>query len=135
MSLIDRPRVGFVAKTNFRTVDEYIGSFPKGVQATLKAVRQAIRKAVPEAEEFISYQMPAYRFHGRLLYFSGFKNHFSLFAVTPGVLRTFKGELSGYERGTKGTLRFPLDERVPVKLIRDIARYRANENLGRERKQ
>lgn len=120
-----------MAKTDFRSVDEYIGSLPKGVQATLETVRRAIREAVPQVEEYISYQMPAYKFHGRLLYFSAFKNHYSLFAVTPGVLRAFEMELSRYEGSKKGTIRFPLDKPVPVKLISDIARYRAKENLAR----
>jgi len=120
-----------MAKTDFRSVDEYIGTFPKDVQATLETIRRTIRKAVPEAEEVISYQMPAYKFHGRMLYFSAYKNHYSLFGATQGVRRAFKKELSRYE-GTKGTIRFPLDEPVPVKLIRDIAMYRARENLGRE---
>lgn len=122
-----------MAKTDFRTVDEYIGTFPIDVQATLETVRRTIQRAVPEAEEVISYQMPAFRFHGRLLYFSAFKNHYSLFGASHGVRKAFKKELSRYE-GTKGTLRFPLDEPVPVKLIRDIAMYRAKENLGREGK-
>jgi uncharacterized protein YdhG (YjbR/CyaY superfamily) len=119
-------------KTDFKTADEYIATLPKAVQPKLNAVRQAIRTAVPQAEEFISYQMPAYKFRGqRLLYFCAFKNHYSLFAITPGVLSTFKGELAGYERTSKGTLRFPLDEPVPVALIRAIAKFRAQENVAR----
>ena len=123
-----------MAKTDFRSVDEYIGTFPKDVQATLETIRRTIRKAVPEAEEVISYQMPAYKLHGRMLYFSAYKKHYSLFGATQSVRRAFKKELVRYE-GTKGTIRFPLDEPVPVKLIRDIARYRAKENLGREGKE
>jgi len=69
-----------------------------------------------------------------VLYFSAFKNHYSLFGATEGVRRAFKKELSRYEV-TKGTIRFPLDERVPVKLIRGIAKYRGKENLERKTKQ
>ncbi len=123
-----------MAKTEFRTVDEYIGTFPTDVQSKLQTVRRIIQKAVPEAEEVISYQMPAYKFHGRLLYFSAFKNHYSLFGATHGIRRAFKKELSRYE-GSKGTIRFPLDEPVPVKLIRDIATYRAKENMEKEGKE
>jgi uncharacterized protein YdhG (YjbR/CyaY superfamily) len=123
-----------MARTDFKSVDEYIATFPKEVQAILTTVRRTIRKAVPQAEELISYQIPAYKFHGRLLYFSAFKNHYSLFAVNEEVLRTFKKELARYERSGRGTVRFPLDEPVPVKLIRDIAAYRAKENLAREAK-
>jgi len=122
-----------MAKTDFRSVDEYIGTFPKDVQATLETIRRTIQKAVPEAKEVISYQMPAYKFHGRMLYFSAYKNHYSLFGATQDVRTAFKKELSRYE-GAKGTIRFPLNEPVPVKLIGDIARYRAKENLGREGK-
>ncbi len=117
-----------VAK-GFRSVDEYIGTFPKDVQDILETVRRTIQRAVPEAEEVISYQMPAFRFHGRLLYFSAYKNHYSLF----GAGKAFKKELSRYQ-GSKGTLRFPLDEPVPVKLISEIAKHRAKENLEREKK-
>ena len=122
-----------MAKTDFRSVDEYIASFPNEVQAKLQTLRRTIQKAVPGSEEIISYQMPAFKFHGRLLYFSAFKNHYSLFAATRGIRNAFKKELSRYEGG-EGTIRFPLDEPVPVKLIRDIAIYRAKENLGREGK-
>lgn len=90
-----------MAKTDFRSVDEYIGTFPRDVQATLQTVRRTVQKAVAEAEEVISYQMPAFKFPGRLLYVSAFKNHYSLFGATHGVRRAFKKELSRYE-GTGG---------------------------------
>ncbi len=118
-----------MARTGFRNVDEYVETFPKHVQGILETLRRAIRKAVPEAEEVISYNMPAFKFHGRLLYFSAYKNHYSLF----GAGKAFKKELSRYQ-GSKGTLRFPLDEPVPVKLISEIAKQRAKENLEREKK-
>src|SRR5213593_4310420 len=123
-----------MAKTDFRNVDEYVGTFPKAIQDKLELIRRTVQKVVPEAEEVISYQMPAFKFHGRLLYFSAYKNHYSLFGATHTVRKVFKKELSRYE-GMKGTLRFPLDEPVPVKLIRDIAVYKAKENLARERKE
>ncbi len=126
--------MNIMPKTGFKSVDEYVGTLPKDVQDTLETVRRTIQKAVPEAEELISYQMPAFKFHGPVLYFSAFKNHYSLFGATEGVRRAFKKELSRYEV-TKGTIRFPLDERVPVKLIRGIAKYRAKENLERKTKQ
>ena len=87
-----------MAKTDFRSVDEYIGTFPQDVQATLETIRRTIQKAVPEAEEVISYQMPAFKFHGRLLYFSAFKNHYSLFGATQSVRRAFREN----SRVTKG---------------------------------
>ena len=121
-----------MAKTDFKSVDEYIATQPKDVQAILRRVRSAIRKAVPDAEEMISYQIPAYRFHGWVVYFSGHKNHYSLSCPPPfSVFTAFKEELSPYEV-SKSAIRFPIDQPVPVKLIGDMARYRANENLNRE---
>lgn len=120
-----------MAKTIVRNVDEYIANFPRDVQATLETVRRTIQRAVPEAEELISYHMPAFRFHGRLLYFAAYKNHYSLF----GVRRDhFKEQLARYEGTDRGTIRFPLDEPVPVKLIREIAKHRAAQNLERDQK-
>jgi uncharacterized protein YdhG (YjbR/CyaY superfamily) len=120
-----------VAKTDLKTVDAYIATFPKEVQAVLETVRRAIQEAVPEAEEFISYQMPAYKFHGRLLYFSAFKEHYSLFGATQSVRDAFTDQLARHEAG-KGTLRFPLAEPVPVKLIQALAKQQARENLAKE---
>ena len=122
-----------MTKTGFRSVDEYIRTFPKDVQLKLQTLRRTIQKAVPDAEEVISYQMPAFKLHGRLLYFSAFKNHYSLFPGSKSIRNAFKNELARYE-GREGTIRFPLDEPVPVKLITDIAMYRAKENLDREEK-
>jgi len=122
-----------LARTHFTSVDEYIGTLPKDVQVILETVRRTIQNAVPEAQEVISYQMPAFKFHGPLVYFSAFKNHYSLFGANRGVRSAFRKELSRYEKA-KGTIRFPLDEPVPVKLIRAIAKYQAKENLERESK-
>jgi uncharacterized protein YdhG (YjbR/CyaY superfamily) len=118
-----------MAKTDFQSVDEYIATFPREVQAVLKTLRKAIREAVPEAEEAISYQMPAFRLHGPVLYLAAFKEHYSLFGVRPGVRDAFRKQLERHEAG-KGTLRFPLGEPVPVKLIQAIAKRQAKENLA-----
>lgn len=119
-----------MAEPGFASVDDYIGSFPPEVQAALRAVRRAIHEAVPEAEESISYQMPAYRLGGRpVLYFAAYKGHYSLFGTTEGVGKAFRKELSRYEGTGRGTLRFPLDEPVPVDLIHAIAAHRAKEAL------
>lgn len=122
-----------MAKTDFRSVDEYIASRPAVVQAALQRVRGAIRKAMPDAEEVISYQMPAYRLGGGVaIYFAGWKEHYSLYPTTAPLLAAFPDELARYEV-SKGTIRFPLDEPVPVKLIERIARFRAQEALARQR--
>ena len=116
-----------MAKTAFRSVAEYIASQPKPTRDVLKTVRSAIRKALPKAEEVISYQIPAYKLNGRVvIYFAGWKQHYSLYPATGGIPEAFKEELAPYEL-RKGTIRFPLSEPVPVRLIARIAKYRARE--------
>lgn len=114
-----------MAKTDFKTVDEYIASRPEAVRGVLERVRSTIRKAVPGAEEVISYQIPAYKLEGALvIYFAGWKQHYSLYPAIGGVVPAFADELAGYEV-SKGTIRFPLSQPVPVKLIARIAKFRA----------
>jgi uncharacterized protein YdhG (YjbR/CyaY superfamily) len=119
-----------MAKTDFKSIDEYIRSQPSAVQTVLKRVRSTIRKAVPKAEEVISYQIPAYKLQGRpVLYFAGWKEHYSLYPSNARLVAAFKDELARYEI-TKGTIRFPLSEPIPVKLIEGIAKFRAKEVAG-----
>jgi uncharacterized protein YdhG (YjbR/CyaY superfamily) len=116
-----------MAKTDFKSVDEYIASQPEAVQRILARVRSTIRKAVPGAEEVISYKIPAYKLHsGPVVYFAGWKQHYSLYPATAHVIAAFKDELAPYEI-RKGTIRFPLSEPVPAKLIGRIAKFRAKE--------
>ncbi len=122
-----------MAKTGFKSVDEYVASQPEAVQAILTRVRSTIRKAVPGAEEVISYKIPAYKLHsGPVLYFAGWKRHYSLYPASGRAVAAFKDELAPYEV-SKGTIRFPLAEPVPVKLIGRIAKFRAKEVAGREK--
>lgn len=122
-----------MAKTNFKTVNEYIASKPKNVQTVLKLVRDAIRKAVPEAEELISYQIPMYKMNGGpVLYFAGWKEHYSLYPLGDALAAEFKKELAAYEM-SKGTIRLPLSEAVPVKLIERIAKFRVQQLTAREK--
>jgi uncharacterized protein YdhG (YjbR/CyaY superfamily) len=122
-----------MAKTKFKSVNEYIASKRKDVQAVLKIVRDAIRKAVPEAEELISYQMPMYKLNGGpVLYFAGWKEHYSLYPLGDAVAAEFKKELAAYEM-SKGTIRLPLSEPVPVKLIERIAKFRAKQLTARQK--
>ena len=116
-----------MAKTDFKSVDEYIAAQPEDVQVILERVRGVIRKAVPGAEEMISYQIPTYKLQGsRVLYFAGWKQHYSLYPASDQLVETFKGDLAPYEID-KGTIRFPLSQPVPVKLIERIAKFRAKE--------
>ena len=120
-----------MAKTRFRSVDEYFAAQPEAVRAVLERVRNVIRKALPGAEEVISYQIPAYKLGGRVvLYFAGWKQHYSLYPATGRVKAAFKDDLAAYEI-SKGTIRFPLCGRVPVRLIERIARFRAREAAER----
>ncbi len=120
-----------MAKTDFKSVDEYIATHPEDVQAILQRVRRTIRKAVPGAEEVISYQIPAYKLHGSpVLYFAGWKQHYSLYPATDHVVEACGDDLAPY-KVSKGTIRFPLSRPVPVKLIERIAKLRAKEAAER----
>lgn len=115
-------------------VDGYIAKQPSEVQPVLRRVRRIIRSALPGAEEAISYQIPVYRLNGRLVvYFAGWKRHWSLYPVTDPVRAVLGNELAAYEV-SKGTVRFPLGEPVPTTLVERIVRElaRAAERRGRE---
>jgi uncharacterized protein YdhG (YjbR/CyaY superfamily) len=116
-----------MAKVNFTSVDDYIELQPWAARGVLEAVRGVIRKALPRAEEVISYQMPAYRLTaGIVIYFAGWKKHYSLYPASAELVEAFKEELAGYEI-SKGTIRFPLSGPVPAKLIGRIVKFRAKE--------
>jgi len=108
-----------------KSVDEYIAAQPEAVRPKLEQVRAAIRRAVPEAVEGIGYRMPGYKLRGKpMLYFAGFKEHYSLFAASGTFFAALEDDLRGYEL-RKGTVHFPLTKPVPVKLISRIAKLRA----------
>jgi len=117
-----------------RSVDDYIAAQPTRVRRTLQRVRRIVRGALPDAEEAISYGIPAYKVHGRIaLFFAGWKDHYSLYpAGSRNVAAAFKKELQRYER-SKGTIRFDLSKPVPAKLIERIAKYRAKEIAAKAR--
>jgi len=122
-----------MAKTDFKSVDEYIATHPEGVQQILQRVRSTIRKAVPGAEEAISYQIPTYKLHGGyVVYFAGWKQHYSLYPANARLVAAFEDDLAPYEVN-KGTIRFPLSQPVPVKLIERIAKFLAKEAAERVR--
>lgn len=112
------------------SMDDYIAGFPENVQAILQKVRTTIRKAAPRAEEAIKYQIPTFVLNGNLVHFAAFKKHLG-FYPTPSALKKFAKELSGYE-GSKGAVRFPLDQPIPYALIRDIVKFRVQESAGKE---
>lgn len=120
-----------MAKTDFKSVDEYIATHPEEVQVVLERVRSAIRRALPGAQEAISYQIPTYKLNGSaVLYFAGWKRHYSLYPAGDELVEAFKDDLEPYEVD-KGTIRFPLSRPVPVRLIERIARFRAKEAAER----
>ncbi len=113
-----------------KTIDEYISMFPDDVQTILNQVRQTIHEAAPEAQETINYQMPTFTLNGNLVHFAAFKNHIG-FYPTPTGIEAFKDELSVY-KGAKGSVQFPLDQPMPLSLIRRIVEYRVKENSERK---
>jgi uncharacterized protein YdhG (YjbR/CyaY superfamily) len=122
-----------MATTDFKSVDEYIASQPEAIREVLQLVRNTISKAVPEAEEVISYKIPAYKLQDEpVLYFAGWRRHVSLYPATATVVAAFKDEIAAYF-DHKSTLRFPLSQPIPVKLIERIAKFRAKEVAGREK--
>lgn len=122
-----------MAKTDFKSVDEYLAAQPEAVRELLGSIRDAIRKALPEAEEAISYQIPAYKVQGgAALYFSGWKKHYSLYPATVQLVAAFRDDLAPYEV-EKGTIRFPLAGAAPLELIGRIARFRAGQVVEERR--
>ncbi len=109
------------------TIDEYIAAFPPDVRAILKKIRLTIRKAAPQAEEKISYGIPAFAHQGDLIYFAAYKKHIGVYPPVRGDPKLSK-QLARY-RGEKGNLKFPLDEPIPYELIRRVARFRVKEHL------
>ncbi len=107
-------------------VDAYIAEQPVSVQELLNKIRDTIRNAAPDAEELISYQMPAYKLAGPLVYFGASKNHIGFYPTNSGVTN-FQKELSAYKT-SKGAIQFPIDKPLPVKLIKDIVQFRVKEN-------
>ncbi|EMO60256.1 PF08818 domain protein [Leptospira borgpetersenii serovar Pomona str. 200901868] len=113
-------------KINFKSVDDYISRFPEDIRKILEELRSVIRKSAPKAEEKISYQIPAFVFHGNLVYFAAYKKHIGFYPTSSGI-KAFQNELIGYKT-SKGTIQFPIDRPLPLKLIAKIVTYRVKEN-------
>ena len=117
-------------KTSFKNIDEYIAIQIPEVKILLEQMRQTILKAAPEAEEVISYNMPAFKYQGMLVYFAAYKNHIGFYA-TPTGHKEFEDELSAYKQG-KGSVQFPLSKLLPLDLISRIVAFRVKENLKKK---
>jgi uncharacterized protein YdhG (YjbR/CyaY superfamily) len=120
-----------MTRTKFSDINEYIASFPNDTQEILEQLRTTIRKAAPHAEEVISYQMPAFKYHGILVYFAGYKNHIGFYPTESGI-KAFQKELSGFKY-SKGAIQFPLDKRIPLELTSKIVKFRVKENLEKSK--
>ncbi|MHB9033340.1 MAG: iron chaperone [Anaerolineae bacterium] len=116
-------------KAAFTTIDEYIAIFPGDIQRLLKQMREAIRAAAPRASERIAYQMPTFYLEGNLVHFAAHSNHIG-FYPTPSGIEAFHQELARYKT-SKGAIQFPLDEPLPLELVRKITAFRAQENLAK----
>ena len=120
------------AKVPPKNIDEYIASFPPDVQQVLEQIRATIREAAPAAEEAIKYQIPTFVLNENLVHFAAFKSHIG-FYPTPSGIEKFKDELSTYD-GAKGSVRFPIDKAMPLKLIRKIVAFRVKEVRAKRQK-
>lgn len=119
-------------KTNFKTIDDYIATFPPDDQERLEKLRQAIHAAAPDAQEAISYQMPTFKLNGNLVHFGAFKDHIGLYPAPSGVA-AFQKELAPYHVA-KGSIRFPKNQPLPYDLVTQIVQYRVQENLAKKKK-
>ena len=114
-------------KVTFKSMDEYIGTFPEDVQKILEELRTTIKTAAPDAEETISYNIPTFKLNGKyLIYFAGWKTHISIYPIPIGS-EAFNKQVAKYVEG-KGTLKFPIDKPLPLKLITKMVKLKLAEN-------
>jgi len=116
----------------FPDINSYIAAFSPNVQVLLGQIRSTIKNAAPEAQEVISYQMPAFKLHGVLVYFTAYKNHIGFYPTASGI-EVFKDQLMTY-KFSKGAIQFPLDKPIPFELITQIVKYRVLENVEKAEK-
>ncbi len=119
-------------KKRFGNIDEYIAAQSELHQPLLNKLRDTIRKAALGAEEVISYNMPAYKFHGILVYFAAHEKHIGFYAMK-SVMTVFKVQLANYRSG-EATIRFVLEKPIPVKMVTEIVKYRVQENLDKKQR-
>lgn len=119
-------------KAEYKSIDEYINSFPEDIQKKLVEMREAIKEQAPQAQEKISYQMPTFFLNGNLVHFAAFAKHIGFYPAPSGI-DAFKSELSKY-KGAKGSVQFPLSEPLPIELIKRIVRFRVEENTRKKKK-
>ena len=113
----------------YKTVEEYFKDIPEERLPIVAQLRSAIREAIPEAEEVISYNMPAYKLKGILLYFGVAKQHIG-FYPTPSAIEAFKDQLEGFQYA-KGSIKFPFNKKIPLELVQKMAKFRLEENKNK----
>ena len=120
------------SKKGFSSVDEYMASLPEDTRKVLKKVRAVIKASAPGARQISSYQIGAFELNGKnLVHFAGWKNHVSMYPIPSGSA-AFNRQVAQYADG-KGTVKFPLDKPLPLKLISQVVKYRMMDNLGYEK--
>jgi len=115
--------------TKFKTVEEYFGAFPQATQKIMASLRATIKAAAPDAEEKISYNMPAFMQQGMLVYYAAYDGHIG-FYPTPSGIAAFKKELAGY-KSAKGSVQFPIHQPLPLDLVTRIVQFRVEENINK----
>lgn len=122
-----------MAKTNFQSIDEYIAACPEQSQSYVQKIREIVKSVAPKAKEKISYQIACFELNGKnLIHFAGWKKHVSMYPIPAGT-KEFTKEISKYADG-KGTIKFMLDKPLPIKLIRQVVKFRVIDNLASEKK-
>lgn len=119
-------------KHEYKSIDEYIHSFPEHIQKKLEELREAIKEEVPQAQEKISYQMPTFFLNGNLVHFAAYSKHIG-FYPTPSDIDAFKSEISKY-KNAKGSVQFPIEEPLPFELIKKIVKFRVEENINKKKR-
>jgi uncharacterized protein YdhG (YjbR/CyaY superfamily) len=124
-----RKKAPAYGRIKFSSIDEYHASFPAEIQKLLQQLRQAIRQAAPQATETISYNIPTFKMNKNLVHYAAHKDHIGFYPASR-VITVFKEELTGF-RTSKGTIQFPLEEPLPIALIKKIVRYRITEDAAK----
>ena len=119
-----------ISKKRYKTIDEYIESFPKNVQDILKQLRSIIKESAPLFQETINFGIPTFKLNGNLVHFAVYRTHIG-FYPTPSAILAFKKELSLYKQA-KGSVKFPIDKSLPLDLIKKIVIFRVKENLNKK---
>jgi len=119
------------ATSKFKTVDQYFSAFPTSTKGLLNKMRETIKGVTPEAEELISYNMPAFRWNGMLVWYAAYKEHIG-FYPTPSAIKTFAADLRRYKT-SKGAIQFPINESIPTSLVKKIVKFRMKQNLEKAR--